>query len=628
MRKTNKLLSPIFWIVFSLFFLAHSPAQIVNLDDNGSKRIFALVIGISDYQYIDDLDYAHNDAKDFANFLKSKDGLGLPDENVVVFLNEQATKNDIIFNGFEWLNSELREGDEAYIYFSGHGDITNKDVENLAKTGYLLTYETRKPFFEPTALRMDYVLERFHTISTQKNAVVRLILDVCHSGFGLEKGVITLLEIDKNLDEEKQIIITSCKDNEYSWEYPALKNGCFSYFFIEGLKGAADKNKDNNITLEELEEYSSANVKRYVRKKSNEKFRQSPQFKGEYYHTIAKPSGDYTEIPIDFENLPEGSGKGKGTRKGIDTNEKKSEIKAEKILKKTADKSYSGKEIQKKFKHYSNQPEETAKDRAKKREMKRELISVVVDNADRSLTAYFEKGDELWKDPFNTPASEYYLIAANLLGEDHFLYEDLIGKYYFMEAMKLKTTGSSDYEEVINKLKTSLEIEPDASYTLNELGNIYFKKGNYKEALNYYKRANKVSPEWSKPLENKIKVNKKLESMQAAQNILTAKTPSAQVPTPYEVNADTKSEITTKKSSLSANYETNDAQDNVFHIQLAAAKEYKPEVFKQVDDLGTINPKLHPNKPLINIWLGPFETEKEAKLKLEKVKEKVSQMLF
>ena len=59
--------------------------------DGGGKRTLALVIGISDYKHMNDLQFAHKDAEDFEQFLTSEKGLNLDKtKNVKTFTNEEC----------------------------------------------------------------------------------------------------------------------------------------------------------------------------------------------------------------------------------------------------------------------------------------------------------------------------------------------------------------------------------------------------------------------------------------------------------------------------------------------------------------------------------------------------------
>ena len=52
----------------------------------------------------------------------------------------------------------------------------------------------------------------------------------------------------------------SSAPGETSQENPKMRQGAFAYYLIKGLKGSADRNQDNIITLEEIFPYVKANV--------------------------------------------------------------------------------------------------------------------------------------------------------------------------------------------------------------------------------------------------------------------------------------------------------------------------------------------------------------------------------
>ena len=85
---------------------------------------------------------------------------------------------------------------------------------------------------------------------------------------------------------------------------------------------------------------------------------------------------------------------------------------------------------------------------------------------------------------------------------------------------------------------------------------------------------------------------------------------------------------TANSSSANSSSESRNNPDNVFYIQLAVASKVNRSEFMKVEDLGPVTPEYNPDKKLINTLLGPFDTEKEAKTKLKKVKERGFQDAF
>ncbi|HYG15111.1 MAG TPA: hypothetical protein VEC12_05100, partial [Bacteroidia bacterium] len=57
---------------------------------NGKGKIYALIVGISDYDNIRDLTFAHRDAEDFYHFLVHESGLQVDSNNIRKLTNKQA----------------------------------------------------------------------------------------------------------------------------------------------------------------------------------------------------------------------------------------------------------------------------------------------------------------------------------------------------------------------------------------------------------------------------------------------------------------------------------------------------------------------------------------------------------
>ena len=73
-------------------------------------------------------------------------------------------------------------------------------------------------------------------------------------------------------------IVTASRPSEVSIELAELGHGIFTYYLIQGLRGAADLNRDGIVSLQELYEY----VEQKVAQKSREiGGNQHPIMKGE-----------------------------------------------------------------------------------------------------------------------------------------------------------------------------------------------------------------------------------------------------------------------------------------------------------------------------------------------------------
>ena len=219
---------------------------------------WAVVVGIGDYRAdnIPDLRYAGADAQSVYDFLKSP-AAGFATDHIVFLKDANATGQAIREALFVFLQ-KASYNDLVFIYFAGHGapDPTrpdnlyllpyDADVKSLAATGF--------PMWDvKTALRRQIKAER-----------VIVVADACHSG-GTKDGESNPINgsFGDLFTPSRRVILTAADDNELSYEDAKWGggHGVFTYNFIEGLKGAADANKNGIVTFQEAADYVATKVK-------------------------------------------------------------------------------------------------------------------------------------------------------------------------------------------------------------------------------------------------------------------------------------------------------------------------------------------------------------------------------
>jgi len=244
-------------------------STLADIRKNAKIKVHALVIGISTYTHMPVLKYSDDDAYRMYAFLKSPEGGALRDDNIRMLIDEEATRKNIK-NAMTELFMNAGPDDLVLMYYSGHG---------------------LKDCFLPIDFDR-YNNKLFHDeineILRQSPAKYKLcIADACHSGGLAMKGG----SPDTEFSDEQVIntyynnlaqsnagtaLILSSKLEEISLESSGLRQGVFSHFLIRGLEGEADRNIDKIVTVTELFDFISSNVKSYT---SN---RQSPVIKGSF----------------------------------------------------------------------------------------------------------------------------------------------------------------------------------------------------------------------------------------------------------------------------------------------------------------------------------------------------------
>ena len=139
---------------------------------------FALLVGVSDYlnPNIIPLRFAHEDAILFQQHLQSPRGGSLPDENVQVLINEQATTAGIRTAIDTLLKTLAGPDDTVLVFVASHGTV---DPET--RQGFIVTYDSDPQDLASTALPMA---DLQNLVEQELSSVrrVQIYVDVCHSG--------------------------------------------------------------------------------------------------------------------------------------------------------------------------------------------------------------------------------------------------------------------------------------------------------------------------------------------------------------------------------------------------------------------------------------------------------------
>ena len=226
------------------------PTQVYS---RAEMNIWVLVIGISDYQYLNDLQYADDDALAFYQYVKRSLGHRIQADQMKLLLNQEATFAEI-WMSFEWLLRNVKEHDRVYIYFSGHGG--HEDM-TIAKLGYLHAYDSHDATYNNGGNIDLNLLDNILKTFSHRGAKTFLFLDACHSGKIVGDDYLFL---NNSLATKVPNIvkILSAQGEERSYEHSRWGggHGVFTYYLLEAILGYADNAPKNGVvSLYELEKY-------------------------------------------------------------------------------------------------------------------------------------------------------------------------------------------------------------------------------------------------------------------------------------------------------------------------------------------------------------------------------------
>lgn len=234
-------------------------------------QVHAVVIGINKYEHAPALKYAVQDATAMQDALAS--GLDIQRQNIIALIDEQATLEQIKYVLGDHLYRKALRDDTVVIFYSGHG-VSEPRPNAADGTGvekYLLPVGGHPDRLYSTAMPMGEIAGLLGTLPSER---VIFLVDSCYSGAAggrtvprdlsnLRPGAI---RIESMLDQVSsgsalgRVVITGSRGNEVSQEIDAFQHGAFTYFLIQGMKGAADFDRDGLVTVGEAFSYLSREV--------------------------------------------------------------------------------------------------------------------------------------------------------------------------------------------------------------------------------------------------------------------------------------------------------------------------------------------------------------------------------
>jgi len=187
------------------------------------RNSHALLIGIGDYSASEGVSSLMGPANDIAlvqGVLKTR--FGIPEKNITVLLNEQAT-HSAVKKAFEDLAAVIGQGDFVYIHYSGHGSTREDKNERGGQDQTWVTSGSRNANFSEPDNRdvVDKEINLWLQPLYQKALAARsdgktpidlvLVSDSCHSGSVFrrvnENGITSVREVPTDLRKYPPIML-------------------------------------------------------------------------------------------------------------------------------------------------------------------------------------------------------------------------------------------------------------------------------------------------------------------------------------------------------------------------------------------------------------------------------------
>jgi hypothetical protein len=215
-------------VVVGLLAVAHATAF--------ADQRYAVVIGANPGWSSDrPLRYAENDAERVRDVLVALGGFA-PDR-VVLMRDPDTADVRATLRDLARVTQASSEDTLVFVYYSGHADD-----ERLHLKGDPLSFK-----------------ELHQTLRSLPSTLKVAVIDACKSGAVTRKGGTRVDEFAVSVETPKlsgMVLLTSSGADELSQESRALAGSVFTHHLVSGLRGAADTNKDGQVTLAEAYQYA------------------------------------------------------------------------------------------------------------------------------------------------------------------------------------------------------------------------------------------------------------------------------------------------------------------------------------------------------------------------------------
>ncbi|MFY9797655.1 MAG: pentapeptide repeat-containing protein [Candidatus Nitrosopolaris sp.] len=228
----------------------------------------ALIVGISDYTKLEELNICKNDGTEVYKVLSSL-GYEISDKNKLLGEVKGIEVKDAIYDFFG--DIRVNPDDTLLFYYSGHGVFDVDGEVYLASSDI----DPEEPYRRGFSLEeLTKMMQR--SISTR----VVVILDCCHSGSvpgkgnaeeATNKAIKAIDEKSKKLQGQRKCILAACQATQFA--YTTREHSLFTQYLLQGLNGDTESiDNDGNVTPESLGNY----VERKIMKLPDNNRRQRP----------------------------------------------------------------------------------------------------------------------------------------------------------------------------------------------------------------------------------------------------------------------------------------------------------------------------------------------------------------
>jgi hypothetical protein len=230
----------------------------------------AVIIGNADYtrlgRDIPDVKPAHADAEGMR--LYATQVLGIKEGNVIFLKDATSAQMTRVFGSEREIRGQLFDWvkpgrSRVFVYYSGHGAPGSQ-----GGSPYLIPTDADAARIELNGYPVKQLYDNLGKLPAER---VTVVLEACFSGISpagsvLGKASPVFFDVKAPPVPANLTVVTAGAANQMaSWEADE-SSGLFTKYFLKGMAGEADGNKDGRVSLDELDAYLKDTLTYYARR--------------------------------------------------------------------------------------------------------------------------------------------------------------------------------------------------------------------------------------------------------------------------------------------------------------------------------------------------------------------------
>ncbi len=493
-RKASVVWPDAVWIrgrIFELEEALATQAAIKAAAISPDAKTYAMIVGVSEYQKLPKdlfLQFPAADAKSFADHLASPRGGGVPQDQMLVLTNEQAT-TAALRNAFQtFLKARPGKKDTVFILLAGHGTVDSRGA-------FILTNDSDPQDLSSTAIPMSEIQALVEEELSKVGRVV-LLADICRATTigNIKNGSIGSAVEKLGQAPGEMLGLVASRPKEVGLEGTQFGggHGAFTYSILRALEGSADANKDHSVTAGEFIDFVRSDV--------------------------ASQTGN-KQHPRDFGNLENATPLADLSKAGINITRFRTLYDSRNggplFLASAADVPPVSQQAQRDIDAFQTAlkdgkllPSEPGSAFGMIDKLRAELqpelmliqensLRVALENKAQQVLLHYLAGDQNPTSKKEFDAGSQYMEAAMKLTPES-LY--LQGRDSFFAGRAL--LFEKQFSKAADLLEKSVRIDPGEAYGYNALGIAYLEQADFAKAIPAFRDAVHRAPNWSYPLHN------------------------------------------------------------------------------------------------------------------------------